>query len=43
MWQYLIEKWRFRRRRREALQEIRRNDWRSPLLGDARRRLRWHG
>ena len=30
-----------RRRKREALREIRRNGWRSPYLGDGRRSLHW--
>lgn len=30
-----------RRRKAQALRQIRRNGWRSPWMGDGRRTLRW--
>lgn len=41
MFYYMKERFRARRRKREALREIRRNDWRCPWMGSARRTLRW--
>lgn len=37
-WRECLRAW---RRKQWALHEIRRNGWRSPWLGDGRRRLRW--
>lgn len=36
----LLRRWQARRRKRDALREIRRNGWRSPYLGDGRRKVR---
>lgn len=41
MFIFLVRIFRARRRKYEALREIRRNGWRSPYLGDGRRSLRW--
>lgn len=41
MFVYLLRLWQARRRREQALREIRRNGWRSPWLGDGRRK--WIG
>lgn len=41
MFIFVVRFLRSRRRKHDALREIRRNGWRSPYLGDGRRSLRW--
>ena len=40
MLMYIIRRWYAYRRKAHALREIRRNGWRSPWLGDGRRKWR---